>query len=90
MTYFTYASFRVKGEIRVRKRLPDDIVKSCALCEYAKRVSVSGEVLCTRTKNLKRVTEDDCCRKFSFDILSYRPNPTKLPKFNVESVEDIL
>ena len=74
----------------MRKRLPADIVKSCALCEHAKRVSLTGEILCARTKNLKIVAEDFSCRKFSFDILAYRPNPAKLPKFNVESIEDIL
>ena len=51
---------------------------------------ISDEILCTRTKNLKRVSEDHVCRQFSFDILSYRPNPTKMPKFKVESIEDIL
>ena len=74
----------------MRKKLPGDIAKSCALCEHAKKVAVTGEILCRRTKNLKKVADDFCCRKFSFDILAYRPNPTKLPKFSIESVEDIL
>jgi len=74
----------------VKKRLPVDIAKCCALCEHAKKVAVTGEILCGRTKNLKKVTEDFSCRRFSFDILAYRPNPTKLPKFTVESIEEIL
>ncbi|MBO4950533.1 MAG: hypothetical protein J6E38_05895 [Clostridia bacterium] len=74
----------------MRKRLPDDITKCCALCEHAKKVPATGEILCGRTKHLKKVSEDYRCRKFSFDILAYRPNPTKLPKFTVDSVEDIL
>jgi len=74
----------------VKHKLPNDIQKSCALCEYARKVEISGEILCTRSKNIKKVSEDSCCRKFSFDILSYRPNPTKLPKFKIESVDDIL
>ena len=74
----------------MKKRLPEDITKCCALCEHAKKVEISGEYLCARTKNLKRVSEDYSCRSFSFDILAYRPNPTKLPKFAVESIEDIL
>ena len=74
----------------MRRKLPDDITKSCALCEYARKVEISDEILCTRTKNLKRVSEDHVCRQFSFDILSHRPNPTKMPKFKVESIEDIL
>ncbi|MBQ7400046.1 MAG: hypothetical protein IJW06_06290 [Clostridia bacterium] len=74
----------------MRKKLPVSITKCCALCEYAKKVTVTGEILCARSKNLKRVSDDYCCKKFSFDILSYRPNPTKLPKFNATTVDDIL
>ena len=74
----------------MKNRLPNDIEKCCELCEYAKKVEISGEILCSRTKNLKRVSPDSACRHFSFDILSYKPAPTKLPKFNVESIEDIL
>lgn len=74
----------------MKKKLPYDIEKCCELCEFAKKVEISGEILCTRTKNLKRVDADSFCRHFSFDILSYKPAPTKLPKFNVESIEDIL
>lgn len=82
--------YKGRETAKVRRKLPDDITKCCALCEHARKVEISGEVLCTRTKNLKRVSEDHVCRAFSFDILSYRPNPTKLPKFTVESVDDIL
>lgn len=74
----------------MRRKLPDDVTKCCALCEYAKKVDISGEILCARTKNLKKVSEGFVCRRFSFDILAYKPNPTKLPKFNVESIEDII
>ena len=74
----------------MKNKLPNDIVKCCDLCEYAKKVEISGEVLCARTKNLKKVNEDDVCRHFSFDILAYKPAPTKLPKFSIESIEDIL
>ena len=74
----------------MKRRLPGNIEKSCSLCEYAKKVSVTGEILCGRTKNLKRVDEDYYCRKFSFDILSYRPDPAKLPKFNITTPDDIL
>ena len=74
----------------MKKKLPEDIVKSCALCEYARRVDITGEILCTRTKNLIKVSEDHVCRAFSFDILSYRPLPSKLPKFTIDSAEDFL
>ena len=74
----------------MRKELPGNIGKSCALCEYAKKVSVSGEILCARTKNLKKVDADYFCRKFSFDILSYKPDPQKLPKFVATTPDDIL
>lgn len=74
----------------MKQKLPGDITKCCALCEYAKKVDISGEILCARNKNLKKVSEDYSCRSFSFDILSYKPCPAKLPKFNVESAEDIL
>ena len=74
----------------MKRKLPDEINKCCGLCEYAKRVEISGEILCTKKKNLKKVKEDSVCRNFSFDILSYRPNPTKLPKFDVSEISDIL
>ena len=74
----------------MKRNLPDDICKCCALCEHVKKVDITGEVLCARTKNLKVVSEDYVCRHFSFDILSYRPNPTKIPKFNIEELSDIL
>ena len=74
----------------MKRKLPDDITKCCDLCEYAKKVEISGDILCTRTKNLKKVSQLSVCRHFSFDILAYRPNPTKLPKFAIESVKDIL
>lgn len=74
----------------MRNKIPDDITKCCALCEHARTLEISGEVLCTRTKNIKKVSEDHVCRSFSFDILAYRPNPTKIPKFTIESLSDIL
>ena len=72
------------------RKLPEDVVKCCALCEHARKVDISGEILCAKSKNIKKVEEDHVCRAFSFDILSYRPNPAKLPKFKIESLEDIL
>ena len=74
----------------MKRKLPGNIEKSCALCEYAKKVSVSEEILCARTKNLKKVEADYFCRKFSFDILSYKPDPAKLPKFVATTPDDIL
>ena len=74
----------------VKRKMPEEITKCCALCEHAQKVAISGEILCTPTKNLKKVSDDYVCRAFSFDILAYRPNPTKIPKFAVESVSDIL
>ena len=76
--------------MKVKRKMPDDITKCCDLCEYAKKVEISGDILCSRSKNLKKVSELDVCRHFSFDILAYRPHPTQLPKFTVESVDDIL
>ena len=74
----------------MRNKLPDGISKCCALCEHAKKVDISGEILCARTKNLKKVAEDYACRRFSFDILAYKPLPAKLPKFAVQDISDIL
>lgn len=76
--------------IKLKKKQLQEITKSCSLCEYARKVEISGEYFCTRKKNLKRVSEDHVCSSFSFDILSYCPNPTKIPKFTIESVSDIL
>ena len=74
----------------LRRKLPDDITKCCGLCEHARKMGISGEILCTRTKNLKKVSENHSCRAFSFDILAYRPNPAKIPKFNIEEVSEII
>ncbi len=74
----------------MKKKLPDDITAHCGLCEYANKIEISGDILCTKSKSLKRVHEDDVCRNFSFDILSYKPNPTKIPKFKIDEVSDIL
>ncbi len=73
----------------LKKNLPDDVKKRCEICEYARKIEISGEIICTRTKNLKKVTADDVCRRFSFDILSYKPLPSKLPKFTIKA-DDIL
>lgn len=72
------------------KRLPDGIEKCCELCEYARKIDITGQILCVRKKNLKKVSENDVCGKFSFDILSYKPKPAKLPKFSIESTEDFI
>ncbi len=74
----------------MKKKLPEDLQKCCALCEHATKIELSGDILCTKAKNLKRVTEDDVCRHFSFDILSYKPSPTKIPKFTIDGITDIL
>ena len=74
----------------MKKKLPENIEKCCSLCEHAKKVAVTGEFLCGRTKNLKKVDSDYFCRKFSFDILSYKPDPQKLPKFVATTPDDIL
>ncbi len=74
----------------MKSKLPEDIEKSCALCEHARKMDITGQVLCARTKDLKKVSEDHVCKKFSFDILAYKPRPSKLPKFTIESAEDFI
>ncbi len=74
----------------MKQRLPEDIEKCCALCEHARKLDITGQLLCARNKNLKKVTEEFVCKKFSFDILAYKPKPSKLPKFSIESVEDFI
>lgn len=74
----------------MKNKINKEISKCCALCEHAKKVELTGELLCTYSKNIKKVSEDSVCRKFSFDILSYRPMPAKLPKFAIDSAEDFI
>ena len=74
----------------MKNKFDGNITKSCALCEYAKKIELTGDILCTQSKNLKKVTSDYVCRKFSFDILSYRPYPAKIPKFNINSPDEIM
>lgn len=74
----------------MKKNLPNGANKSCAFCEHARKITISGELLCTKNKDLKRVSPDDVCRSFSFDILEYRPLPKKqaevLPKTDNEII----
>lgn len=90
MGLFRIIRKRDEERFDLSKKPLDEITKSCSLCEYARRIEITGEILCTRTKNLKKVSDDDVCRKFSFDILAYKPNPTKLPRFRFDSVDEIL
>ena len=72
----------------MKDKIHGEINSCCALCEYAKKIELTGEYLCSRSKTLKRVTEDFVCKKFSFDILSYRPVPSKIPNFNFSFSDD--
>ena len=74
----------------MKHKMPEDIERCCALCEYVQVMEITGNLLCTRKNNLKKVTENDCCNKFSFDILSYKPKPSKLPKFSIDSAEEFI
>ena len=79
-----------KGEQNMKHNIPDDIEPSCLLCEYARKLEIADQIICTRSKNIKEVSEDHVCKKFSFDILSYKPKPTKLPKFSIDSAEEFI
>ena len=74
----------------MKNKFPEDIEKCCALCEYSKPLEITGQLLCTRKNDLKKVTEDDVCKKFSFDILAYKPKVAKLPKFSIEDAEEFI
>ena len=74
----------------MKKNLPSGAKKSCIMCEYSRKIEVSGEILCARTKNLKVVSADECCRHFSFDVLEYRPLPAKQPKPLPKTNDEIL
>ncbi len=48
----------------------------CAYCEHAELISHSSACIC----DIKGIVHDDgVCRKFSFDLLKYKPRITKLP-----------
>ena len=66
----------------MRQDIPDELQKSCSLCEFARRIETTGQTICTQSGVLKKVSPESVCRKFRFDILSYRPLPLKIPKFN--------
>ena len=75
--------FADKGENNMKSRLFDELEPCCSLCEHAMKIEVSGEYVCTRGSRLLRVEPDDVCRKFKIDLLSYRPMPAKLPRFDI-------
>ena len=89
MDYF-FISQILERRSKMKHSLPDDIEKCCALCEYARKLEIADQIICTRTKNLIKVSEEDVCKKFSFDLLSYKPKPAKLPKFSIESMDDLI
>jgi len=65
----------------MKRAMPDDLEKSCSLCEHSRFIFSDGNTVCTKGKSLKTVSPDYCCSKFRFDILAYRPMPLKIPKF---------
>ncbi len=74
----------------MKHKLPDDLQASCSLCEYAKKIETTGDILCLRSSFPKKTTEDSKCRKFVFDILSYKPRPAKIRKFNLVDEDNLL
>ena len=66
----------------MKHKLPEDLEKSCSLCENAKKIETTGDFLCLRSGAPKKTSPDSKCRKFIFDILSYKPNPAKLSKYS--------
>ncbi len=65
----------------MKKGLPEDLDKSCSICQYSRFIETTSQTLCIKSKDAKIVSPDFKCRHFSFDILSYRPMPLKIPHF---------
>ncbi|PWM67223.1 MAG: hypothetical protein DBX61_06010 [Clostridiales bacterium] len=63
-----------------KKNLPDDLEPSCRICEYCTVMEATGEFLCKYKNSLKKIDENDLCKKFSFDIFAYKPKPPALLK----------
>ena len=74
--------------IFMKRSIPEELNKNCELCVHALKVETTGKILCTRGKSIKEVNPEKACRKFEFDILSYKPLPSKLPDFGAFSKED--
>ncbi len=56
----------------------------CAYCEHAEVISDSGACICA----FKGIVHDDSvCRKFSFDLLKYKPRITKLPAVDIPLIK---
>ncbi len=72
----------------MRKSLPEDLEKSCALCEYSRLIETTGQMLCVKSKNIKVTDPEHKCTKFRFDILSYRPLPLRIPRFSDDNLKD--
>ena len=60
--------------------IPEDLTPSCALCEYASKVELTGEWLCKYKYSLKKVDENHICKNFSFNIFAYKPQKAAIPK----------
>lgn len=63
-----------------KNKLPDELEACCELCEYSCKIDVTGEMLCKYKNRLKIVDENDVCKKFSFNIFSYKPAAKRMPK----------
>ncbi len=72
----------------MKHKIPDDLEISCSLCQYAKKIETTGDFLCLRSSAPKKTSPDGKCRKFVFDILSYKPLPAKQSKFSL-SPDDV-
>ena len=63
-----------------KKNLPENVTPCCEFCEYFSRLPLTGETLCQYKNRLKKIDENDVCRRFSFNIFSYKPQIPPLPK----------
>ena len=66
-----------------KKTCPEEN-KICAYCEHAEVIADSGACICT----FKGIVHDDSvCRKFSFDLLKYKPHIPKLPESDISPLD---
>lgn len=55
-----------------RKSGSDDMTKACYACEFAKYISLTETLICTKG-TIKQVDESHFCRKFSPDLFKINP-----------------
>ena len=67
----------------MNRRISNEVVECCALCEHSMRLEYRGQLLCKYKNRLSEVDPDEKCRHFEIDLLKLSPKPHRRVKFEL-------